>query len=213
MKISFHFRRNLVAGLAAILPLTLTIFVFWFLVEKLGGLIGHYLVRVPYLNLAPRGVHSLIGLIILVFMIYIVGVFASGFIGRSIVGAFNRFMEKLPLVKGLYSAAKKLTDTIFLDRAAFKKVVIIPYPHQGSRAIAFLTNENPWIIDGESYVNVFIPTVPNPTSGFYLLIPEESVVYTDIPVDWGFRVVISGGILLPENRDFHVEILQEKKDQ
>ena len=212
MKITFHFRRNLVAGIAAILPLTLTIFIIWFLVERIGGLIGHFFINVPYLNMAPPVVHSILGLIAIVLIIYFVGLFTSGFIGRSIVRWFNRMMENLPLVKGLYSAAKKLTDTIFLDRTAFKKVVLIPYPHENSKAVAFLTNDKPWVINGENYVNVFIPTVPNPTSGFYLLVPEKSVIYTDMSVDSGFRVVISGGILLPEERIFNDWILQKKAD-
>ncbi len=204
MRTKTRWKRNFLAGIAAILPLGLTIFVIWFLVQKLGGLIGRYLIYLPHFEMVPEFVKSLIGLIILVILIYLIGVFASGYIGRVFVKLFNRVMERLPLIKGVYTAAKKLTDTIFIDRSAFSKVVIIHFPSKESRTIAFMTNEEKWQIGDEYYCNVFVPTVPNITTGFYLLYPVKDLIETDIPVDWGFRIAVSGGIILPENRKIDV---------
>lgn len=189
------FKKNFITGLVAVLPITLTLYIIIFLISKIGGIVGKYLQYIKFLSFLPSFVHSLIGFVIIFFLIYIVGMITSGYIGKFILRLSNNILNRLPLFKSVYSAAQKMINTIFIDKSAFRKVIIIPYPKEGSFAVSFMTSEKSIFINGEEYINAFVPTVPNPTSGFYLLIRKRDVVETDLSIEEGFKVIFSAGVI------------------
>jgi len=197
-------RKHFITGLIAILPLFITVLVFWFLLKKIGGSLGHIFSNIPYLKNTPDFALSILGFFILLLIIYLIGALTSSVVGRWLLKRFESFIRRLPLIRTIYSSARELTNSMFINKTAFKKVVLIPYPNKYSYALAFLTNEKLWTIGNKKYFNIFIPTSPNPTSGYYLMYPIGDVIKTEIPVEWGFRIIVSGGMLLPEERNVTV---------
>lgn len=197
-------RKHFITGLIAILPLFITFLIFWFLIKKIGGGLGHIFLRISYLRNTPDFALSVLGFFILIFIIYLIGALTSSVVGRWLLKRFESFVKRLPLIRIIYSSARELTNSMFIDKTAFKQVVLIPYPNKYSYALAFLTNERFWTVNNKRYLNIFIPTSPNPTSGYYLMYPAEEVIKTEIPVEWGFRIIVSGGMLLPEDRNVSV---------
>jgi uncharacterized membrane protein len=198
-----RFKRIFLTGIITILPLGLTIFVVIFLVNLLGNIAGRVLKYVPWISTLPPYVITIIGFFTLIVAIFIIGAITSSVIGKGLLRLADRFFSKLPLVRSVYSSARQLTDTLFIDRSALKEVVVIEYPRKGIYTLAFVTNEDTWEIKKrrtERCVNVFVPTSPNPTSGYYLLVPEKEIIPTGLPIEWGFKIIVSGGIVLPRER-------------
>lgn len=200
-------RKNLksifLTGVITILPLGLTIFVVIFLVNLLGNIAGRVLKYVPWISTLPPYAITVIGFFTLIVAIFIIGAVTSSFIGKWLLGLADRFFSKLPLIRSVYTSARQLTDTLFIDRSALKEVVVIEYPRKGIYTLAFVTNEDTWEIkkrSTEKCVNVFVPTSPNPTSGYYLLVPQKDIIPTGLPIEWGFKIIVSGGIVLPQQR-------------
>lgn len=204
MSLKRSMKRHFITGLVAILPLALTIGILWLLIERIGSLIGVYLTRITAFTNISKPLSSFLGFVTMVIGIYLVGLITSGFLGRWFVRQVDNLMTRLPFVKGLYNAVRQLVNTIFLDRSAFSKVLIIKYPWKGTYTLAFLTNEDKWIINSKEYYNLFLPTSPNPTSGYYLLYPVSDAIETDISVQEGFKIIASGGIIIPKDRNFNV---------
>ncbi len=214
------------AGIITILPLGLTIFVVIFLVNLLGNIAGRILKYIPGLTTFPPYIITIIGFFTLIVVIFIVGMVTSSFIGRWFLRLADRFFSKLPFVRSVYSSARQLTDTLFIDRSALKEVVLIEYPRRGIFTLAFVTNEAKWKVNPVrtahkalntvsnsngvkkqkeiSCVNVFVPTSPNPTSGYFLVVPEDEIMPTGLPIEWGFKIIVSGGIILPDKRSISV---------
>lgn len=191
------------AGIITILPLGLTIFVIIFLVNLLGNIAGRALKYIPRLSSFPPYAITIIGFLTLIVAIFFIGMITSSFIGRWFLRLADRFFSKLPFVRSIYSSARQLTDTLFIDRSALKEVVLIEYPRKGIFTLAFITNEAQWKVGNKgelNCVNVFVPTSPNPTSGYYLLVPEDEIMPTGLPIEWGFKIIVSGGIVLPDKR-------------
>ncbi len=204
MSLKWSMKRYFITGLVAILPLALTIGILWLLIERIGGLIGVYLTRITAFTNISKPLRSFLGFVTIIIGIYLVGLITSGFLGRWFVRQVDNLMTRLPFIKGLYNAVRQLVNTIFLDRSAFSKVVIIKYPWENTYTLAFLTNEDKWIINSKEYYNLFLPTSPNPTSGYYLLYPISDAIETDISVQEGFKIIASGGIIIPKDRNFNV---------
>jgi len=191
-----------VTGIVALLPISVTVFIIWFLVIKTGGLLETVFKKIPILSTLPSIVVSFIGFLALLTIIYLIGVITSGYVGRQILKLGENIVSKVPLIRVIYTSAREFTNSIFVNRGAFKRVVLIEYPRKGIYTLAFMTNESNWKIDGvEDNVNVFVPTTPNPTSGFYMIIPRSEVRETSLSIESAMKIIISGGVILPDNRD------------
>lgn len=190
-----------ITGLITILPIGLTALIVWFLVTKIGGIWKGAFKKIPVLSILPDPVISIIGFVAIILLIYIIGVIASGYIGKKILKLTENLFSRLPVVRTLYNSARELTNAIFVDKAAFKKAVLIEWPRKGVYTIAFVTNETSWEIDNEKEnVNLFMPTTPNPTTGFYIVMPRSQVRETNLSIDEALRTIISAGIILPDKR-------------
>ncbi|KPK70517.1 hypothetical protein AMJ71_02950 [candidate division TA06 bacterium SM1_40] len=198
------FRKNFATGLIAILPLALTVLVLWFFISKVGDIFGRAIRQIPQLEQLPNFVNALLGLIAMIILIYLIGLVTSSFLGRQLLRFGELLITRLPLIRSVYTSARQLTETLFVDKAAFRKVVLVEFPRKGMLGIGFVTSDRKWKIndDPPRYAqNVFLPTCPNPTSGWYLLIPEEEIISTSMTVEWGMKIVISGGMVLPYETD------------
>ena len=122
---------------------------------------------------------------------------------RSILSFFETILNKTPIIKNIYTSSKKLIEIISLpSRQSFKRVVIVDYPRVGMKAFAFVTG-NIKTKDGTELTSIFIPTTPNPTSGFLIYLPESDIIETDMDIEEGMKLIISGGILVPEHLELN----------
>lgn len=142
------------------------------------------------------------GLVFITILLTLIGFFAAGFIGRSLVLVGERALDQMPVIRTLYSTLKQLIETIFNQGStAFSKVVLVQYPREESWALGFYTGESHEdirYISEEESINVFLPTTPNPTSGFLLFVPKRQAVFLDMTVEQGIKMVVSGGIVTPD---------------
>jgi len=195
-------KRHFITGLVAILPLGLTVGVIWFLIQKIGGFFGKYFTQISLFRDISKPLSSLLGFIAVIIGIYLIGFITSSFIGRWALNTLDKIMTKLPFVKGLYNATRQLVNAIMIDHSAFSKVVIIKYPWENTYTLAFLTSKDKWKIGGKEYFNVFLPTSPNPTSGYYLIYPASEIIETELSIQDGFKIITSGGVILPNMRNY-----------
>jgi uncharacterized membrane protein len=195
-------RRHLIAGLIVIAPVTATAFVLWWIFQLLDGLLGRFLY--PFLGvLVGRDTIVIPGLGLLVLFLLLVGIgwAAERAIGSRVVLWWHETLERIPLTRRIYSAANRLVRTVFTDESRpFKQVVLIEYPAPGRWALGFLSAPVPQVMaphipDG---VSVFVPTTPNPTSGFLTIVPRSSVIELDMSVDEAFTYILSAGAVRPE---------------
>ncbi len=145
-----------------------------------------------------------LGFILVFVVLFLAGVSVRNFLGRKIVALGERIMSHIPFVSKIYSAVKKLVESIFFGAGKdFKRVVLIEYPRKGIYALAFVTGVSTGEVQDKTekrVINLFLPTTPNPTSGFYLLVPEEDVIPLEMTVEDAFKLLMSGGILSPEGK-------------
>ena len=189
--ITQNFRSKIFAGLAALLPLYLTFFVIKFLFVTLEEMSDPILKR---FNLDIPG----LGIILTVLLIYILGFLVTNFLGRKIFNIGERIVKKVPIVNMIYTTLKQITDTFTKGSTdTFEGTVYIQYPRQGLWTMAFISGESK-PKDGVPYYHLFVPTTPNPTSGFFLMIPQADTVATGMSVEDGLKTIISGGLLAPD---------------
>ncbi|APV44546.1 hypothetical protein Dform_01214 [Dehalogenimonas formicexedens] len=188
-----NLRRNFLAGLLVLVPVTIVIFVILWFFHAIDGILQ------PVIRLLFGHTITGLGFAITFVLIYLVGVLASNIVGRRIIQFGEWLVCKLPVLGQLYNAAKQAMSSISglsRTKAAFREVVLIEYPRKGLRSIGFVTNE---IIDsgGRKLTAVYLPTTPVPTSGWLILVTDDQLIRTDISVDTAMKMVISGGIASP----------------
>jgi uncharacterized membrane protein len=196
-------RRIIVAGLLVWLPLGITIFIIRLLLDLLGQtykIIPEFLRPESILGFSIPGFEILLALVI----IFATGLIAANFIGKSLVDWWESFLDKIPLVRNIYSPLKKFSELILSDQTqSFSKVLLIEYPRKGLYSLCFQTSKNLGEIEkksGRDVVCVFVPTTPNPTSGLILMVPQEDVIELDMSVEDGLKMIISLGVVVPGER-------------
>ncbi len=195
-------RKYFLTGVATILPIGLTIFVFWFLITRLGRIFEPLLEQHVWLRQLPEWLSTLVGFALVLIVVLAVGALASGLIGRWFLGLLDRLFRRLPFVKGVYTSASQFADAVFVKKGSFARTIIAEYPRHGILAIGFLTADEPVLLkDGRKAVFVYFPTTPNPTSGWLALVPEAEITETDMPPEAGLKLVVSGGVVKPESFD------------
>ena len=193
-------RGYFLAGLLVIVPLGVTVFV----ITAILRLIDRVLIIIPPKFLAgaclPFKIPGL-GLVLAIVLIMITGILVKNYIGRRVVHFGEYILSGIPLVRPVYAAVKQVIQAMFGDTPyAFKRAILVEYPRKGVWALAFVTGKTYGEIEEKTEkktINVFLPTTPNPTSGFYLVIPEEDTISLDISVEDAFKLLISGGVVEP----------------
>ena len=198
-------RTAFITGLLILLPLGVTVFIISIILDRIGNPASELFFRFIDQNIRelPAVVIplQLLSLIIVFLIITALGYFSRIFIGQLLLKFFERILTRLPLVSLVYNTVKQLVDTFSQQqKAVFQEVVMIEYPRKGIYAIGFLTNQAKGEVQsltGENLVNVFVPTTPNPTSGFLLMLPQKEVISMQMSIGDGMKTIISGGAVTP----------------
>lgn len=204
-------RKSFFAGLLLLLPLGVTVVIFHFLVTSIGepfkrfffGWVVHSLMldHNPLVDLFL----NLISVTFVAVFVTLFGYFSTYFFGKFFVNSMDKILSSLPFLSTVYKTSKQIVQT-FMEgqRSAFKQAVLIEYPRTGCYTIGFLTSDQTFETSektGRTLVNIFVPTTPNPTSGFFLMIPKESLIFLDMSVGEAMKLVISGGAIVPQKHN------------
>jgi len=196
-------KRYLVAGLLVWVPLGITIWVLHFLVTTLD----QTLLVFPEGNRPDDllGFHIPgLGVLVSFAILFLTGVIAANFFGARLIRLWESLLGRIPVVKSIYSSVKQVSDTLLSDSGnAFRKALLVQFPHQDAWSIAFLTGTPPPSVAqflNEEHVAVYVPTTPNPTSGYFVIVPKSKVRELDITVDEALKYVISMGVVAPRAR-------------
>jgi uncharacterized membrane protein len=201
-------QKHFLTGLLAITPLAITAWILWRFYELISATMRPWVERVPYLaENYPDFYLTLVGLLIFILLISLVGMFTRNLIGVAFFRLVERLINRIPVVKSVFSTSKQIAGVFLQDRrTAFKKVVMFEYPRRGLFSMGFVTRD----AHEDPQVNVFLPTTPNPTSGFMLLIPRDELTELSIPVEEAIKLIVSGGsIMTPEQ----ARVVAEETDQ
>ena len=201
-------RRYLVAGILVWVPLSVTYLLLRFVV----GIMDRTLLLLPR-QFRPENVLQQLfgteypihipglGVILTIIVLLITGILAANFVGRAFVGGWESMMDRIPVVRSIYSAAKNFAEMVFSDSSqSFKKVLLIEYPRKGLYSLAFQTATELGEVQGrtgEDIVCCFVPTTPNPTSGFIIIVPRKDIIVLDMEVDEALKMIISLGVVVP----------------
>ena len=208
-KLKNNVRRRLLSGILLLMPFGVTLLVMRWLFQWLAGFLRPIITHIPsklsnvplieaipdiYISISV----SVCSIMILFLLLYLVGAVGQFVVGKRLIKAGETLLMRIPLVRIIYTATKQVAQAVSLpDRAALKSVVLVEFPRPGFKAVGFLTG---YIEDssGKKFCKVLIPTTPNPTTGFFELVPAEEVIETTMTIEEAFKMIISGGIVAPD---------------
>ncbi len=204
MSLSQRLRAYMFAGILVTAPIFITFYLAWLFVtfvdSKINPLIPAKYNPESYLPFAVPG----LGLLVLIIALMLVGALTAGFFGRLWLRLSERVLSQMPVIRNVYSAVKQILETVLAQQSnAFREAVLIEYPRRGMWAIGFLTGITKGEVQNlteEECINVFLPTTPNPTSGFLLFVPRKDIVPLTMSVEDAIKMVISGGIVTPPDK-------------
>lgn len=210
------FRGYFITGLLVVVPLYFSYYVLSIIVNSMDGMLTLLPVSLRPDTYLPFHVPGL-GIIFTVAGIFIIGVLTTNYLGKTILVLTERGMAKVPVVRMVYNATKQFMETFFSQsNQGFKKVVLIEYPRKGLWSMGFLMSkvggEMQYKTSNEPSVCIFIPTTPNPTSGFFAVLPEREVIPMDMKVEDAFKIIMTGGMVVPNNSEFKDFIPKQDRD-
>ncbi len=185
-------RNYFITGIVVLVPIGITLYLTKFFISISSKLIPYDLNPNNYLPFAIPGLEIVLSIIFITF----VGGLSLSFIGRKILQLFNDLLKKIPILRTIYSAIGQMTETLAPKKGSKKSVVLVEYPRKGSWAVGFATKENKGEISQKTnteLVNVFVPTTPNPTSGFLLMFPKNEIKYLDMTFEEASKFIVSAG--------------------
>jgi uncharacterized membrane protein len=192
-----HFKRTILAGIFTIVPLALTGYILVFMFRFLDS------VSAPILNIIGFHIPGL-GILLTILSVYLLGVIIRNVLGRRLFSWGEKIVLAIPLVSTIYKTIKQFINAFSgtADGKNFQKVIFLQYPRVGVWTLAFVTGES---VDANSveYYHIFVPTTPNPTSGFFIIIPKRETMLTEMTVEEGIKMVISGGLIAPPENELH----------
>ena len=194
-------RAYFMAGVLITAPISITVYLGWLFITYVDGKVTP-LIPVKYNpeSYLPYGVPGLGVLVVIVTMI-LIGALTAGFVGRFFQRVWERIMDKVPVLRGVYKALKQVLETVLAQQSnAFREAVLVEYPRRGMWVIAFITGNTQGEVQAiteEQVINLFVPTTPNPTSGFLIFVPKDDIVKLSMSVEEAMKMVISGGIVTP----------------
>jgi uncharacterized membrane protein len=194
-------RKYFITGLLILVPLSITLWV----INAVIGLMDHSLLLLPA-EWRPETVtgHYIPGLgaVLTLLIIFVTGLLAQNFIGSYVLSRWEALLNRIPIVSSIYSSVKQVSDTLFsTDGNAFRTTVLVQYPRQGAWTLAFITGtpcrEVQQHLQGD-FVSLYVPTTPNPTSGFFIMVPKADVIELDMTVDVALKHIVSMGVVAPD---------------
>ena len=190
-------RNNFIAGVVVLIPIGITVYLTLFIIKISSKILPKELNPNHYLPYDIPGVEIIISIILITF----IGWLSLSIIGKKLLEIFNNVLKRIPILRTIYSAFEQMLDIFTKSDEKSKNVVLVEYPRKGSWAVGFATKENKSEISHKSkqnLINVFVPTTPNPTSGFLLMFPREEVIYLDMSFEEASRFIVSAGTSEPK---------------
>ncbi len=185
-------RNNFIAGIVVLIPIGITLYLTLFFIRISGNIIPREINPNNYLPFNIPGVEILVALI----FITLVGWLSLSFLGKKFFELFNNILKKIPILRTIYSAIGQMTESFTKTDNNQKSVVLLEYPRKGVWAVGFATKENQGLIRdkvNDDLINVFVPTTPNPTSGFLLMVPKKDLIYLDVSFEQASKFIVSAG--------------------
>ena len=185
-------RNNFITGVVVLIPIGITLYLTLFIIKISGKIIPKKINPNNYLPFDIPGVEILIA----IFLITFIGWISLSFIGKKFFELFNNFLKKIPILRTIYSAIGQMTESFTKSDNNEKSVVLLEYPRKGIWVVGFATKENQGIIEDkikQKLVNVFVPTTPNPTSGFLLMVPKQDLIYLNVSFEQASKFIVSAG--------------------
>ena len=185
-------RNNFIAGIVVLIPIGITLYLTLFIIRVSGKIIPKEINPNNYLPFDIPGVEIIIALFVITF----IGWLSLSFLGKKFFEFFNNVLKKIPILRTIYSAIGQMTETFTKSDNKQKSVILLEYPRKGIWAVGFATKENEGIIRnkiGEEVINVFVPTTPNPTSGFLLMVPKKEIIYLNVSFEQASKFIVSAG--------------------
>ena len=185
-------RNNFITGIVVLIPIGITLYLTLFIIRISGNIIPREINPNNYLPFNIPGVEIIIALLLITF----VGWISLSFLGKKFFEIFNSILKKIPILRTIYSAIGQMTESLTKNDNTEKSVVLLEYPRKGIWVVGFATKENQGMIKDkikEDLVNVFVPTTPNPTSGFLLMIPKKDLIYLDVSFEQASKFIVSAG--------------------
>jgi uncharacterized membrane protein len=185
-------RNNFITGVVVLIPIGITLYLTLFIIKISGKIIPKKINPNNYLPFDIPGVEILIA----IFLITFIGWISLSFIGKKFFELFNNFLKKIPILRTIYSAIGQMTESFTKSENNEKSVVLLEYPRKGIWVVGFATKENQGIIKEkikEDLINVFVPTTPNPTSGFLLMLPKKDLIYLNVSFEQASKFIVSAG--------------------
>ena len=192
-----RFRNYFIAGVVVLIPIGITIYLTIFIVSISSKILPKEINPNHYLPYNIPGLEILIA----IFLITFIGWLSLSFLGKRLLRVFDNILKRIPILRTIYSAIVQMTETFSKTDKSKKNVVLVEYPRKGSWAVGFATKENTGEISNKTnkkLINVFVPTTPNPTSGFLLMFPKEEVIYLDLTFEEASRFIVSAGTSNPK---------------
>ena len=189
-------RNNFIAGIVVLIPIGITLYLTLAIVKVSSKILPKEINPNNYLPYNIPGIEIIIALI----LITLIGWLSLSFLGKKLLNIFDNILNKIPILRTIYSAFTQMLETFTKGKVSKKNVVLVEYPRKGTWAVGFATNKNTGEIKnkiGQEVVNVFVPTTPNPTSGFLLMFPKEDVIYLDITFEQASKFIVSAGSTNP----------------
>jgi len=201
-KIKAGFKKYFIAGLLIVMPLYLSIYIFSLIVGYMDALLNYLPESIQpdmYLKFHIPG----LGVIFTIVVIFLIGLLATNLMGKKLVEIGDDILARIPFFRSIYKPLKQFMETFFITGySGFRRVVLVEFPSKGMYSVGFLTGVAAGEVQDKTkqkVVNVFLPTTPNPTTGFYILIPEKDIISLDMSVEDAFKLIITGGMVSPEN--------------
>ena len=185
-------RNNFIAGIVVLIPIGITLYLTLFIIKISGKIIPKGINPNNYLPFDIPGLEILIAIIIITFF----GWLSLSFLGKKFFELFNNILKKIPILRTIYSAIGQMTESFTKSENDQKSVVLLEYPRKGIWVVGFATKENKGIIEdkvNETLINIFVPTTPNPTSGFLLMVPKKDLIYLDVSFEQASKFIVSAG--------------------
>ena len=186
-----YIRDTFLTGLFVLLPVALTIFIVFYILSLVNNLVLPYLRYIVPIPDIPG-----IGVLTTLLLIFFTGLLAKNFLGKKLLNLSDYILSKTPLVKSIYNSLKQITESLFVKKGSFKKTVLVEFPRKGMLSIAFVASEVN--INGKKHYAVYVPTAPNPTSGYTIFVNEDEIIHTDLTIDEATKIILSGGLVMPK---------------
>jgi len=192
--VNSRLRQHFVTGLLTVTPLVITGWILWRFYQAVDGTLRPLLERIVFLrDYVPPFFLTLLGVLASLLLLVLIGMITRTLIGVAFFGLFERLINRIPIIKSIFSVTKQISGVLLADnRQAFQRVVMFEYPRRGIWSLGFITHDDP----ARDIVHVFLPTTPNPTSGFMLLVPRADALVLPMTVEEGIRLIISGGAVV-----------------